>query len=395
MSKLRDLAGGNPIPLLRQKVDQSRGIAWLLALPKLRVLGVSDDSLIHEVLVTQASNFGKGGPIYNKMRPPFGSGIFTAADGAYHSAAQRALKPSLGVRSVYNTLADFETIVDSELNRHLFAYPLEIETFAKTITTAHLLTLLFGCTTTEETALTLRCAEPVFLGMSSSIFAPPFTRAARNYQRAVGELQLLATGHIGKYRKTGRSGGLIEQIQAIVDPATGQRITLPQVVDQVITLLMAGHDSTAVAAAWTADALARDAQMTERLRAEVLRIVGAEQPVHPHVAKLPRLTKFLEGVMQAHPSFPAFPRNVERATDLAGYELRPGDQVLIMPGKHPFGEGRRRCIGENLAIMSGLVILAKLLQRFGSWTPTLDYAGQTRRHTMTLGPVSRGMVSLR
>ncbi|WP_338774203.1 cytochrome P450 [Nocardia vulneris] len=83
------------------------------------------------------------------------------------------------------------------------------------------------------------------------------------------------------------------------------------------------------------------------------------------------------------PSFPLIFRHVAVDTALGGRQLRPGDQLFLAlgPGGHPFGVGKRKCVGEPLARLTGILAVAVLVQRFPHWRRVHPHSSRVRYAT--------------
>jgi cytochrome P450 len=175
--------------------------------------------------------------------------------------------------------------------------------------------------------------------------------------------------------------------------AHGSPLGTQTIADELVTLLLAGHETTANALAWAWYLLARQPENIARLTAEVDaatagRTLAAED--------LPRLTfaghVFAEA-LRLFPPASAFGRRALEACEIGGYGIRAGDGILLSPyvsGRNPavfaapesfepdrwagatpppfayfpFGGGSRLCIGEAFARMEGTLVLAAIAQRF-------------------------------
>lgn len=168
--------------------------------------------------------------------------------------------------------------------------------------------------------------------------------------------------------------------------------------DEMITLLMAGHDTVASAAAWMWYELARHPRVLQRVQEELQQTLNGQPPTFADLEKLGYLRQVWQETLRLYPSVWAMHRYAERKDDVLGYPVakytslalpvyvvhrdpqyweKPNDfypehfdagQTRPKYAYLPFGAGERFCIGSQFANMEAMLILAVLLQHL---TPTL------------------------
>lgn len=194
----------------------------------------------------------------------------------------------------------------------------------------------------------------------------------------------------------------------------GRAMTDGEIRDELVTLLLAGHETTATALAWTVERTASEPRVLERIDRELVEVVG-DGPLEPgHVAKLEYLDAVTKEALRARPVVPIIGRMVKKPFELGGYVLPPGVAILVhIVGTHtradlypepeafrperflgkkpdpyewiPFGGGSRRCLGMAFALYEMKVVFAtlRLRARFALDRPSpLDVA----RRGVTLAP---------
>ncbi|MEV6835600.1 cytochrome P450 [Streptomyces sp. NPDC051133] len=200
-------------------------------------------------------------------------------------------------------------------------------------------------------------------------------------------------------RSGGGDGDMLDRMLQTAHPETGEKLSAHNVRKQVITFLVAGHETTSGALSFALYYLARHPEIAARARAEVDRVWGdAAQPGYDQVAKLRYLRRVLDESLRLWPTAPAFAREARHDTVLAGeHPMRRGAWALVLtPMLHrdpeawgedterfdpdrfeaaavrarpphtfkPFGTGARACIGRQFALHEATLVLGLLLRRY-------------------------------
>jgi len=242
------------------------------------------------------------------------------------------------------------------------------------------------------------------------------TPGNRRYLAAVRELDAVAAEIIDerRVRRQGRPDLLSTLLES--RDAAGRPLDPGLVRDEVVTLLLAGHETTALSLTWTLYLLARHPEVAAKVEAEVDAVVGAERaPGSGDLANLGYIAQVIGEAMRLYPPVYLVGRETIRETELGGYRL-PAATVLLMSQwvvhrdpRHfpdpasfrperwtepmgralprfayfPFGGGPRICIGQPLALMEAKLVLATICQRFrlsdASAAPVHPYAEVTLR----------------
>jgi len=249
--------------------------------------------------------------------------------------------------------------------------------------------------------------------------AGPWSPGGR-LRRLEGESQSLLLQEIGERRQALASGAGQERVDVLslllaCRDEQGQGLSDAELHDELLTLLMAGHETTATALTWALHWIHRQPEVRGRLLAE---LAACPEPGDPEmINRLPYLGAVVNEVLRIHPvAMLMFPRLVEEPLELAGRAFEPGDVLIgciqavherselypdplrfdpqrflersYGPGEFlPFGGGARRCLGAALAVYEMKLILATLLQGFSlRLTPASNRPLPPRRRGFTLGP---------
>ncbi|MEU5899628.1 cytochrome P450 [Streptomyces venezuelae] len=194
-------------------------------------------------------------------------------------------------------------------------------------------------------------------------------------------------------------GDLLDRMLQVAHPETGERLTPENIRRQVITFLVAGHETTSGALSFALHYLSRSPKVLARARAEVDEVWGADgEPAYEQVAKLRYLRRVLDESLRLWPTAPGFAREARTDTVLGGeHPMRRGAWALVLAtmlhrdpaawGGHPeefdpdrfapsavrarpahvfkpFGTGARACIGRQFALHEATLVLGLLLRRY-------------------------------
>ncbi|GII76205.1 cytochrome P450 [Sphaerisporangium rufum] len=218
----------------------------------------------------------------------------------------------------------------------------------------------------------------------------PLPRQLR-FRRARAELQRIVD-HLEADRLARGADGddvvsrLIASTRQEADPLVGRR----RMRDELVTLLLAGHETTASTLAWTFHLIDGHPEVRERLHAEAVEVLGDRLPEHGDLHRLRYTAMVVEEVMRLYPPVWMLPREAQGEDEVGGYHVPAGADVLISPytlHRHPafwerpdafdperfdpdrpsgrpryayipFGAGPRFCVGNHLGMMEATFVIA-------------------------------------
>lgn len=230
--------------------------------------------------------------------------------------------------------------------------------------------------------------------------APLLARADRRFRRDRASIDRTVDGVISARTARPRASwpdDLLTRMLAASDPRTGRGLDERNIRYQVLTFLLAGHETTATLLAFALHHLARDPGLAARVRDEADRVLADGTPTHAHVASLELTSRVLDETLRLHPPAPFFIRKPRATTRLGGrLVITPEESVaVLLPSIHrdpavwadperfdpdrflpeavrarpahafrPFGHGKRICTGRSFAIVEATLALAMILRAF-------------------------------
>ena len=217
---------------------------------------------------------------------------------------------------------------------------------------------------------------------------------------------------------------ILDTMMTATDAETGEGLTDENIRYQLVTFLIAGHETTSGLLTFTLYELLRQPELLARVRAQVDEVLGDRQPTFTDLVKLPLIDQVFKETLRVWPTAPAFTVQPREDTVIGGkYEVRRGQAIVVLlPALHrdstvwgedaeafdpdrwsferaselppnawkPFGNGQRSCIGRGFALQESTLFVAMLLQRFDLIADDPDYQLKLKE-TLTIKPAGLKM----
>jgi cytochrome P450 len=365
---------------------------------------INEPNAIRHVLLDNAANYTKSELTRRLLEPGLGRGLLTS-EGETWRRHRRIMAPSFDPRSM-NAYAPIMTEVTADLLSRWNALPesSEVDVGAAMMhTTLHIISrTMFSADSDEIVNVVERSVEQYQRNVRPSLFDllgfpewfakffSPRQRAAAaftEFDQAVDRLLDNRAGERHVERKD-----LLARLVAARDAETDSGMTAKEVRDEVVTIFMAGHETTAQALTWTWYLLSLHPAARAKLHDELNAVLGGRTPQYDDIAKLRYTRMVIEEAMRLYPPAHTMARQPISTDTILGHRIPAGSVVLIVPwllhrksslwkdpdrfiaerfavdpprfSYIPFGAGQRICIGAPFAMTEAVLILATIAQRY-------------------------------
>jgi cytochrome P450 len=231
------------------------------------------------------------------------------------------------------------------------------------------------------------------------LLVPPWLPLPKNirFRKALATLDALVYRLIEEHRReSDHEGDLLGMLMSATDDADGKGMTPKQLRDEVMTLVLAGFETTANALTWSLYLLAKHPSVAGKLEEEAIRVLGGRQPTFEDLPRLEYTERVFLESMRLYPPAWCFERQAVEADEVGGYSIPAGTTIAVCPyvlhrnpaywenpddfdpdrflperstersrfAYLPFGDGPRICIGKGFAMMEAKIVLAMLAGAF-------------------------------
>ncbi|HAR53646.1 MAG TPA: cytochrome P450 [Roseovarius nubinhibens] len=366
---------------------------------------VMDPGAIRRILLEELDNYPKSLVTKNLLRPAVGESLFIA-EGDHWRWQRRAAAPAFSHRNVLNLAPVMSGAAGRSADRVAARGGQAIDMAEDMVRT------------------TFDVISDVTFSGGDAFDADGVHRAIDDYISAAGKISLfdilgfpdwvprparvaagpgmrqmkaLADRAVNDRRARGHDGtpDLLDLLLAGEDPETKRKMNTAELRDNLLTFIVAGHETTALTLAWSLYLCAFDQEVQDRARAEARAVLTHGQPATGEdVANLPFIRQIADEALRLYPPAGMISRTALKKDRLCDRDIRPGDTVIIpiyaLHRNHllwedpdhfrperfadrkavdryaylPFGDGPRICIGSSFALQEAVIILATLLARF-------------------------------
>lgn len=392
----------DPLRFLKRQFQRCGDVArFRLGLQN--IFQISDPAMIQDILNRDYESFEKTGAL-RRFEPIIGQGLLTS-EGAFHKQQRRLAQPAFSQAQLKGYGDLIPAIVDSEADRWNDGRPFDMAEAMNRMCLQIAGRTLFGANLSSETPALTRAVSEVFDNVNRLLrpFAFVWSRLPlpSNFRakKAMAFLKDAVRRVVADHRANQNNAGanLLSVYLETAAAINGKPLTDDkQICDEVMTFLLAGHETVATTLSWTWYLLAKNPEVEKRLAEEIRNVCGERIPTFEDLQNLDYTERVLKEAMRMVP--PVWNLSRRLKTDYqAGSVFIPAGSIVGMsqylvhnderwfanptvfdPNRwlpdevakrprysyFPFGGGPRGCIGAAFAMVEAKLILATLIRRF-------------------------------
>jgi cytochrome P450 len=374
-------------------VSGKTGVRWHM---------VMDPTALRRILLEKVEEYPKSVVTKNLLRPAIGESLFVA-EGAHWRWQRRAAAPAFSARNIGALAPVMTAAAEASADRIATAGPRAVNVYDEMVrATFEVISdvTLSGERHFDRAAMHRAIDNYIDVAGRVSLFdiagMPGWVpRPGRVFSgNALKKMKSVADEAIGQRRQAKQPPDLLDLLIAGTDPETQRQMRGPEIRDNLLTFIVAGHETTALTLSWALYLLAFAPEQQERAAEEARTQLGDRAATADDVASMPFIRAVVDEALRLYPPAGIISRTAQQADTLCGREVQPGDTVMVpiyalhrnrllwdnpdafdpdrfMGGAPvdryaylPFGDGPRICIGAGFALQESVIILATLLARF-------------------------------
>ncbi|WP_410653341.1 cytochrome P450 [Amycolatopsis sp. cmx-4-54] len=393
---------GHIWPLMRNPFDffadlRAGGDMVKLYIGKRPIYFLTTARLAHQVLVKEARSFGKG-MVWEAVHPLSGNGLL-ASDRALHRRQRRLIQP-LFHRKMIASYAQIMTAESQSLAESWKpGQKVAVQKAMIELTLTTIVRSMFSGSLPGDVVREIIRSLPIFTyGMVARTVLPAWLCKVSGFDRRfLGAADRLraAVDHVVRTDKTADGTDLLSHLRAARDPDTGEAMSDDLIRDELVSIMMAGTETTAATLTWAFHELSQHPEIERKLRAELRDVLGGRPAEYDDIEKLSYTRAVVNEVLRRYSLLMLF-RRAEEPVVIDGVHLAAGADIMFsqidlhrdgeaftdpdrfhperwlvarenLPDRTaflPFGEGNRRCIGESYAQAKAVIALATILGRW-------------------------------
>lgn len=365
---------------------------------------IMDPEAIQKILLERVEDYPKSTVTKNLLRPAIGNSLFIA-EGAHWRWQRRASAPVFSLRNVSALGTVMTAAAERSADRIAAASPRAVNMLDEMV--AATFDVIAEVTFSDDgsfdraavhDAIEAYIADAGRISLLDVLGAPDWIPRPGRIEASAEMTDMKKNADAAIEARAARGPSdipdLLDLLLAGEDPKSGRKMTTSELRDNLLTFIVAGHETTALTLAWAFYLCAFDDEIQTQARNEAQTVLGGRAATAADVPDLPFIRQVIDEALRLYPPAGMVSRTARKKDNLCGADIRPDDTVMIPiyalgrhhtlwgnpdsfdPGRFadrksikrysylPFGDGPRICIGASFAIQEAVIMLATLLSRF-------------------------------
>lgn len=388
----------DPIAFLQRAVKHGDIVSFRAGPTRMHLLASA--ALVREVLVERSAEFEQHAITREVFGRVLGNGILVS-DGDFHHRQRRLMQPAFLARRIEGYAGAMVEEIDRIVSTWKAGDRRDLGAEMLRIAARVVARTLFGTDVTDRasTEEATRVLQAEASKQFRAVWIPPAwlpTPQNLRLRRATRQMEAILLAEISRRRASSENAqrdDLLALLMLATDEEGSGTMTDRQLRDEALTIFLPGFETTSNGLTWLFYRLATHPEIDARVADEVRRTLGARLPGRADLPALAFTERVVKESLRLHAPIWAFNRTPKKPTTIGGYDVAPGDLVLISPTilhtqeryfarplsfeperfaepshpRHaylPFGAGPHVCIGAQFAVQEMVLVLATIASRY-------------------------------
>jgi cytochrome P450 len=405
----------NPIKLY-ENIFAKYGDVVYFKLANFRFLMLNDAEAIEQVLQTDAQNYTKSSS-YERFRMIFGNGLLVS-EGEFWKKQRRLMAGSFSTKQIEKLHPIMVRETSTILNKWKVDEKIDLAKEMNLMTLEIISVGLLGKRQENDSLILREALQEILDYLQSSrhlwlqLLIAPFPikdknqfaikleallplKSTRNFFSSIQKVNQLVLALIEERREKNLMENFLDMLIKTSGSEEESKMSDQQMRDEVLNILLAGHESTANALTWTWHELLKNPEVYQKIKQEVHQVVKGETPLYEELEQLTYTRAVFEETIRLYPPFWRVSRKNKVATKIKNFDIPETTDVIVSlytiqrskkywksPKKFqperfleggeehekfayiPFGAGPRICIGMNFAMVEALTILSTIIKKY-------------------------------
>ncbi len=368
------------------------------------IFSVTNPEFVREILTQAYPKYTKNTIEYRVIARTLGNGLVTN-DGEDWARQRRLMQPVFSSRTINSfdtTINELTANIAKQWDAKAPSDTVWLDRDMSRITFQVVSRTLFGADIDDVAdemvdILSIINQHPLQFRTFMTLFPWLPLPSNRRFLRIKQRLAEIVDGLVAMHREgDGDKNDIVDRLLAARDEESGAGMSETQIRDEIITLMLAGHETSATGLMWTFYLLSQHPEVEERLVAELASILGGGPATSSDLPQLPYLKQVVQESMRLYPPVWGIARRCTEETEIGGFRI-PRDSYIAVTmyalhrhpdywpdsdrfdpdrfaadrshSRHsyaylPFSAGPRACIGAGMSMLEIQLVLAQLIQQF-------------------------------